>query len=305
MSEQVAAPSLWARARTRYRTFFFDDEPVTAAVVFRHFFALWTLAYFLPRLRHAWELYCRPVLRSTAKVWQWLGEPLPPLWLVYGLFAVLLTGLLLLVVVRRYARLIHVAILAPMLVLFALDTMMPRAYGALALTQWLLLLAAPYDRLRDHPGGPVLRAPRFGLRIMRLQFSSVYFFTVLSKLVDGNNWLNGRALEFAFKNPRYGDFLLSQIDLPRWGYQVMGIGTLACELFVAFGIWAKPTRRWAMLVVVGMHTMMMLTLRVSPLFHSLMIGQLLLFVPASTYARWFPRWFSDPPPPDPSATLSS
>jgi hypothetical protein len=290
MSDATVAEPLGERLRRSASSFFLAEGPVTPVVAFRVFLALWLFAFWAPRVPHVWELYCRPVLRHVHKVVKWLEHPLPPLWLMQGALIVLL-ALLIGFAFSRRPRVFHVLVFGPMCLLFAFDTLMPRAYGGLAFIQLAFLFLAPYDQLRDDDDGAILDGPVLGQRFLQLQFSSVYVFTVPAKLYGGQGWLDGSVLWKTFHNPRYGDWLLSHwIDIPMWACKAACYGTLIAELYVGIGLWFRRTRLQAMVICVCLHTAMTLSLRVSILFPTLMFGHLLLFLTDDEWRRVM-RWW--------------
>jgi hypothetical protein len=284
-----AAPTGAARLRRTASSFFLAEGPVTPVVAFRVFLALWLIGFWLPRVPHVWELYCRPVLRHVHKVVKWLEHPLPPLWLMQ-LAVIVLIGLLLGFAFSRRPRVFHLLVFGPMCLLLAFDTLMPRAYGGLAFIQLAFLFLAPYDQLREDDG-PVMKGPVLGRRFLQLQWSSVYVFTVPAKLYGGQGWLDGSVLWKTFHSPRYGDWLFSHwFDIPLWVCKAACIGTLIAELYVGLAIWFKKTRVQAMVVCVLLHLSMTLALRVSILFPTLMIGHLMLFVTDEEWDRALAWW---------------
>jgi hypothetical protein len=269
----------------RYNAFFFEAVAVDAAVYFRVFLSLWTIGYFVPRLPHLRELYTESALHVPHP---WLavvgGLPTLPLW---GVWAVVL---LLLTCVAAFgsgfhARKVHVFILLLLAYLLGYDVANVRGYGQLAFYQWLIAYSLPYDRLRDDDGA-VFVAPRWGVRLATLLFSSVYLFSVLAKTIGGEGWFDGRTLYYTLRGHDYGSFLLSAwFPISRDTARALGWATLATEVFVGIGLWHRRTAILAMMVGAGMHTMMALTMRVSILFHLLMVGHLPLFFAPTTWAR--------------------
>ena len=223
--------------------------------LFRQLLCAWTALYLCARLPYAEELYCRPVLREG--LLPALGVPPPPLPLVYLLFALALGALIPTALGRRGGW----AVFFPAyLAIFVLDPMMPRGYGTLSVIQWGLL------------GLP----PAAALTLLRLQWSSVYLFTVVAKLAAGG-WWDGSALFVALRNDRFGDFLLSSGGVSRWTAFALSWCTLALEVFVPIGAWWPRTRTAAVVACLAMHLGMMLSMRISPLFHLLMWIHLPLF----------------------------
>ena len=277
--------SLRARAAAAWNGFFFDEVPLEPAVYFRIFLPLWTIGFFVPRLPHLRELYTE---RGIHVPHPWMarfgGLPALPLWLV-GSVVIVLMLCLACFAAGYHARKLHPLIVLLLGYLLGYDVAMVRGYGQLAFYQWLVAYCLPYDRLRDSSGA-VLRAPRWGLRLAMLLFTSVYLFSVLAKTIGGEGWFDGKTLFYTLRGNDYGTFLLSAwfpvtLEVAR----VLGWMTLVSECFVGIGLWNRRTRPWAMLLCVAMHAMMALSMRVSVLFHLLMIGHLPLFFSAGTWER--------------------
>jgi hypothetical protein len=253
-------------------------------VLFRFGFALWSLWFWAVRLPHVFELYCRPVLRRTHAVIHWIGAPLPPVWLAQAMIGALILLILGFAFSRRPRR-FHTLLFIPLCFLYAFDPRSGGGYGGLALVVWGLLFFAPYERWHSADGGPAT-GPVTAQRLLMLQWASVYAFTVPSKLLDGAGWLNGEALWRALHSDHVGRFLLSEwVDIPLSACAIASLCVLAAEAFVAVGIWFGRTRMAAMVVCVALHLGMALPLRISPLFHTLMLLHLVLFLPETTWNR--------------------
>jgi hypothetical protein len=291
MTEARAAkgPSLRHRIAAQWAEFFFADEPVYPAVYFRVALALWTVGFFAPRLPHLRELYAE---RAIHVPHPWMarvgGMPALPVWAVWSCVLVLLASLALFAA-GYHARKLHPLIVLLLCYLFGYDVSTVRGYGQLAFYQWLVAYCLPYDRLRDG-SGRVLCAPRWGLRLSMLLFTSVYLFGVLAKTHGGEGWFDGKTLYYTLRGHDYGRFLLSEWFPVSLGVaRGLGWATLLSEGFIGFGLWWRGTRPWAVLLCVGMHVMMALSLRVSILFHLLMLGHLPLFLSASAWERLWDR----------------
>jgi hypothetical protein len=264
--------------------FFLAESGCTAVVVFRFGFGLWSLCFWAVRLPHIWELYCRPILRPALPPVHWFGGFLLPEWLATSLVALVLLLVLGFVFSARPRR-FHLALFAPLCVLYAYEGRNAGAYGVLAFIVWWLLLLVPYDRWRDRKGC-VRQVPITGQRLLALQWSSIYLFTVAAKVFEGSGWLDGTALWRALHSQHTGQFLLSALwDVPLWFCQLAGWGAMMAEVFVGLGVWFVRTRRPAMVVCVLLHTTMALTLNISPLFHSLMVLHLILFIDERFWLR--------------------
>ena len=284
-----AAPArdkpLRQRAAERWNDFFFAEGPVAPAVYFRIFLALWTIGFFVPRLPHLRELYTeRGIHVPHPWVARFGGFPELPLWFVWSCVIILLLCLACFAAGYR-ARTFHPMIILLLGYLLGYDVSNVRGYGQLAFYQWLVAYCLPYDRLRDS-SGVILEAPRWGLRLAMLLFTSVYLFSVLAKTIGGEGWFDGKTLFYTLRGNDYGSFLLSAwFPVSLAVARVLGWMTLASECFVGLGLWHRRTRVWAMLLCVAMHTMMAFSMRVSILFHLLMVGHLPLFFSAGTWQR--------------------
>jgi hypothetical protein len=102
-------------------------------------------------------------------------------------------------------------------------------------------------RREPHP-----RAP-WGLRLLQLQLSAVYLFSVVAKL-HGTSWQNGTAVGKAVQLED-----LQRLVVPQWAATSVTVsalltyGTLAAETFLVFGMWLPRTRWWAMATGVAIH----------------------------------------------------
>ena len=312
--------------RSWFHSWFLASGPVTGAVVYRVLLSVWTFGFLATRLPHAAEIYSRTVLRQPFVVLRWLGDPIPAPWLVQMIMVALLVLLAafafapLLAVeqpgrpggpdrpdrpgqadrpgqlcrwLQRRARAMHLVILVLLSALFSFDTLMQRGYGSLAYLQWWFLWFMPYERLRD-ADGQIAQAPMWGLRMVQLQFCSVYVLTVLAKLVSGYGWLDGETLYYILQSERWGRFLLSSEGISHGLAQVLSLATLAGEIFVGLFLWHRRSRVVAMLACVLLHLSMALTLRVSVQFPTLMLLHLVLFVEPTRWPRLWRRLGPEP-----------
>jgi hypothetical protein len=291
MRDALPAENESARHRlaARWNAFFFAETPVYGAVYFRVFLALWTMAFFVPRLPHLRELYSEPAIQVPHPwIARFGGLPSLPFGVVWTLMSALLLCLGLFAS-GYHARKLHPLIVLLLGYLLGYDVSTVRGYGQLAFYQWLIAYCLPYDRLRD-ANGAVLWTPRWGLRLATLLLASVYLFSVLAKTVGGEGWFDGKTLFYTFRGHDYGSFLLSAWFPVSLGMaRVLGWATLASECFVGLGLWHRRTLPWAVLACIGMHTLMALSMRVSVLFHLLMVGHLPLFASTNNWERFFAK----------------
>lgn len=104
----------------------------------------------------------------------------------------------------------------------------------------LLALAYTPIRRRDEAGGIEASTPSWPVLLMMTQLSVCYLFAAVSKV-----------------NPAFlsGEPLTGWVrwDLPLWSTMLMALGTVATELFLAFGLWFRRTRRVAVGVGLLLH----------------------------------------------------
>jgi hypothetical protein len=144
-----------------------------------------------------------------------------------------------------------------------------------------------------------LRAP-WGLRLLQLQISCLYLFSVVAKL-HGTSWQDGTAVGKAVQLED-----LQRFVIPQWAATsvtiaaVLTYGTLLVEFFLVFGMWLPKTRWYAMALGVSIHLGIEATLLIG-WFSLTIIATYLAFVPAVTLRRLRYRWLpttEDPPLPD-------
>ena len=127
------------------------------------------------------------------------------------------------------------------------------------------------------------RAP-WGLRLMQLQLSGIYLFSVVAKL-HGTSWQNGTAVGKAVQLED-----LQRIVVPQWAATSVTVsalltyGTLAVEAFLVLGMWFPRTRWKAMAAGVAIHLGIEATLLIG-WFSLTIISCYLAFVPAEVLRR--------------------
>ena len=135
------------------------------------------------------------------------------------------------------------------------------------------------------------RAP-WGVRLLQLQVSALYLFSVVAKL-GGDSWQNGTAVGKAVQLED-----LQRIALPEsfatsvTFAALLTYGTLVVEAALVVGLWMPRLRWWVMAAGVGIHLGIEATLLIG-WFSLTVISCYLAFVPAGTLRsavdRWTPR----------------
>jgi hypothetical protein len=254
--------------RRRFADFFFAEESVRGVVYFRVALSVWTMGLLALRLPYINEIHVDNPLRQPVRE---MAEIAIPLWGYWGFYA-LAYLLLVLFAIGWQTRVVHSLFLLVSVVLIGSDVTLLRAYGVLGWTQWVLLYAAPYDLPAS------ARAPAWGTRLLQMQFSAVYLFTVLAKLVDGAGWLDGLTLYWCLHNPLWVRDWVGWFPVPRGLTQVLGWGTLATEVFIGIGLHFERTRRVAIVACLLFHAGIQSMMRIPLLFPTVMWIHLVLFV---------------------------
>ena len=118
------------------------------------------------------------------------------------------------------------------------------AGAALSVDRWW----SSRDRFLEFP-----RRSPWALRLLQLQLSIIYFFSVWAK-VRGTTWNDGTATSYALRLEHLERFPLPNAMLTEpVVVNVLTYATLAIELGVAILIWNKRARLWAALAGVALH----------------------------------------------------
>jgi len=103
---------------------------------------------------------------------------------------------------------------------------------------------------RGAPSEPLIIP--WAVRLLQMQLCLIYFQSCVIKC-QGSTWLNGTAVHYLLFNREFGQFNMEWLA----GYPVlvnlMTHGALLAEFVLAFWLWFRPTRRWAILVGVALH----------------------------------------------------
>jgi hypothetical protein len=130
--------------------------------------------------------------------------------------------------------------------------------------------------------------PQWGLRLMQLQLAIGYLATSLSKL-GGGDWLDGSAVYHAIEADQ-----LQRFEPPPWltdhplPIHLMTYGALLVELALAPLLLWPRTRRWGVLLAIGLHVSFELFLELG-FFAMAMTVLILSFAPASDLRRVLDR----------------
>jgi hypothetical protein len=124
-----------------------------------------------------------------------------------------------------------------------------------------------------------LRAP-WGLRLVQLQISALYLFSVWAK-VRGNDWNDGTAVGLALQLEDLQRFTLpTALSTSLLVSAVLTYSSLAVEASLAFGLWLPRLRYWVMAAGVGLHLGIEASLLIG-WFSLAVISSYVAFVPAA------------------------
>jgi hypothetical protein len=136
-------------------------------------------------------------------------------------------------------------------------------------------------RARGLAHAPVERAP-WALRLVQLQFCTVYVATVLYKL-KGGSWADGTAIYIA---TRLDEFVRVPLALLNSMFVIKFLtwSTLLVEFSLGTLVWLRDLRYWILLAGVGLHIGIEITMNI-PLFEWIMIAGMAAMIESHDIVR--------------------
>lgn len=128
----------------------------------------------------------------------------------------------------------------------------------------------------------VFAAP-WALRLLQIQLSVVYLWTVWHKL-KGGDWVDGTAVYYATRLEAMKNFPIPYIFNSIPILKMMTWGTLLVEFLLGSFIWFKEFRRPLIIIGIGFHLCIEYSMSI-PFFEIIMMAMLLLFTPGNDIAR--------------------
>lgn len=135
--------------------------------------------------------------------------------------------------------------------------------------------------------GPPRKISPWPVRLLQLQLNYLYLTTALLKL-QGPAWRDGTALYYALRYLELQRFSFRYVFYYLWQVKLMTWGTIAGELAMGGLVWIRRLRYPLLLVAVGLHVGINLTMQF-PVFQYVMLVNLLLFVYPEDWGRWKAR----------------
>ena len=116
----------------------------------------------------------------------------------------------------------------------------------------------------------------WALRLMQMQFCLVYFQSCVIKC-GGTTWMDGTATHYVLFNREFGFFNLEWLGAYPLLVNGMSHFAILSEFALAFWLWFRPTRRWAILGGIILHAGIRPVLNI-PGFGELMCATYLAFL---------------------------
>ena len=160
--------------------------------------------------------------------------------------------------------------------LFGLYLALAPAGAALSVDRW--------RRARDRFWSFPARAP-WALRLMQIQISVLYLFTVWLKL-RGETWSDGTAVSYSLRVAE-----VTRFEIPAWiassavASNVATYGTLAIETALALFIWNRRARPWVIAAGVALHLSVLAAIMVGLFSATVFVGYVAFTAP-ETATRW-------------------
>jgi hypothetical protein len=135
-------------------------------------------------------------------------------------------------------------------------------------------------RRRGTVAEPVI-AP-WGQRLLQMQLCLIYFHSCVIKC-GGASWMDGTATHYVLFNREFNQFDLGWLAGYPLVVNLMTHGALLIEFALAFWLWFRPTRRWAILGGILLHAGIRPVLNI-PGFGAVMCATYLTFLDADELA---------------------
>jgi hypothetical protein len=118
----------------------------------------------------------------------------------------------------------------------------------------------------------------WAVRLLQIQLCAIYFQSCVVKCT-GPTWMNGTATHYVLFNREFDQFDLSWLGAYPLVVNFLTHGALLIEFALAFWLWFRPTRRWAILGGILLHAGIRPVLNI-PGFGEVMCATYLTFLDA-------------------------
>ena len=308
--------AMMGRLRRAWSRLFLDERPSLMLGLFRLAVAGTVGLHMIPHFFHLSDTFLATGFKelnpSFFPIWALRLVAHSPDWLVYAMVGVFL--------VSWFGFLIGLATQASCLVMtlacyyfYALNAL---HIGTLSFDILLVTLSLVW--VTPYPGDffsvdSILRGderayqrprPFFIQRLLQWQIWWTFWYTALSKMTAGGNWLTDRPFyylvhyppEGVVKNFPFRDWFAHQPALCYW----LGIILIVCELTLPVLLLCRRTRLFGLLLGLAFHIKLVVTLHVPTIFFFLFPPQMALFVEPEVVVSWIERrrvmWANRPKP---------
>ena len=282
----------------RWNRFWFEPVPTSTLAIFRIAYGLVVVLWTISLAPDALAFFGRdgvfPELDLPDGEFGLLNA-FPQDWVVLAVFAaLLLAGVA--TMVGYHSRVATVVVFILLVSLRRRNPWMMNSGDSLLRHMGFFLMFAPtgaalsIDRWRRarHRFWEFPRRAPWALRLIQIQVSFVYLFTVWAKARSAE-WIDGTAV---FSSLRVRD--LTRFDVP-WLWSeplvignLLAYGTLAIELALAVLIWNRRARPWVIGAGVALHLFIEISFALG-FFATVIFVSYLSFVPEDTGERWLLR----------------
>jgi hypothetical protein len=107
------------------------------------------------------------------------------------------------------------------------------------------------EKRRGTPAEPLI-VP-WALRLLQMQFCLIYFQSSITKC-QGQPWMDGTSVHYVLFNREFRWFDLEWLASYPMFINFLTHGTILIEFSLAFWLWFRPTRRWAIIGGILLHT---------------------------------------------------
>ncbi|GBF81409.1 HTTM domain-containing protein [Aphanothece sacrum] len=218
---------------------------------------------------------------DTLTIFMWLPKNNDVLWLCYGIFV----SQIILLLIGLFSRFQAICVFIWFVsfvhrhhILFDAEDTLFRLIGFFLIFMPIGTYYSLDNCLNTRKGYTLnKKKSTWALRLLQIQMSLIYFSTVWEKM-KGEDWVNGTAIYYV----SHLDDLFGHFPVPQFLFtsltlmKIMTWIVLVVELFIPIGLWFKETRRFALLIAVGMHLSLEYAMNLF-LFQWLMLVGLLSF----------------------------
>lgn len=281
---------LWVRL-------FLEERPADALAFFRPFAAFAAFAHVAPTLLHLEDNYLAGTAFREQNLWFFTPDALAWVSRSPDALVVAMAGLFVLSALAfglgAWTQASCIVMTACCYYFYALNSL---HIGTLSFDILLVTLAVlcvtpyPGDRWSvdaRRRGGPAPPRPVFAQRLLQMQMAATYFYTGLSKIGPGGNWIGDNPV-LHLLNSAPGS-VVKEFPLRAWFAAqpalcyAAGLGVVAMELALPF-LWAcRRTRAAGIALGWAFHVLLLVTLHVPSLFFFLFPPQMLLFLDPTAF----------------------